>query len=126
MRPASATRRSRMHDAALTSFRLWQRYFRYEVDGFETLVETEPAVVVGYHGGPWALDLLMLGARMHDELGYFPRACWHPAWWSIPAVGRVVTELGGLPGRPTDDEMETVKARGEHIVFAPGATQEGL
>lgn len=115
-----------MRDAALATFRFWQRYFRYEVEGFEILAETEPAVVVGYHGGPWALDLLMLGTRVHDELGYFPRACWHPVWWRIPSVGKVVTDLGGLPRRPTDDEMHTLKARGEHIVFAPGATREGL
>jgi len=115
-----------MRDAALTSFRFWQRYFRFEVDGFEILAESEPAVVVGYHGGPWAFDLLMLGTRVHDELGYFPRACWHPGWWLIPSVGRVVTELGGLPRRPTDAEMRSLKARGEHIVFAPGATHEGL
>jgi 1-acyl-sn-glycerol-3-phosphate acyltransferase len=113
-------------DAALASFRLWQRYFRYEVDGFEILAGSEPAVIVGYHGGPWALDLLMLGARVRDELGYFPRACWHPGWWRIPALGKVVTELGGLPRRPTDDEVRALKARGEHIVFAPGATLEGL
>ena len=115
-----------MRDAALASFRLWQRYFRFEVDGFEIVAESPPALLVGYHGGPWALDLLMLGARVHDELGYFPRACWHPGWWSVPAVGKVVSELGGLPGRPTDAEMNALKARGEHFVFAPGAMTEGL
>ena len=115
-----------MREAALASFRLWQRYFRYEVDGFEILAETEPALVVGYHGGPWALDLLMLGTRMHDELGYFPRACWHPGWWRVSTIGRTVDELGGLPRRPSDDEMEAVKARGEHFVLAPGAKHEGL
>jgi 1-acyl-sn-glycerol-3-phosphate acyltransferase len=115
-----------MRDAALATFRLWQRYFRFEVDGWEILAQSEPAVVVGYHGGPWALDLLMLGARVHDELGYFPRACWHPGWWTIPAVGEIVTQLGGLPRRPTDAEMRALKARGEHIVLAPGATREGL
>lgn len=110
----------------LATFRLWMRYFRYEVDGFEILAETEPAVVVAHHGGPWTFDLWMLGARMHDELGYFPRACWHPAWWRIPALGRLVTQLGGLPRRPTDAEMQELKARGQHIVLAPGGPHEGL
>jgi 1-acyl-sn-glycerol-3-phosphate acyltransferase len=110
----------------LATFRLWARYFRYEVEGFEILAETEPSVIVAHHGGPWTFDLWMLGARMLEELGYFPRACWHPAWWRIPAVGTIVTELGGLPRRPTGTEMRDLKARGEHIVFAPGGPQEGL
>ena len=86
----------------LATFRLWTRYFRYETEGFELLAETEPSVIVAYHGGPWTFDLWMLGVRMYDELGYFPRAFWHRSWWRLPAVGRVVTELGGLPGPPTD------------------------
>jgi len=110
----------------LATFRLWSRYFRYTVEGFEILVETEPSVIVAHHGGPWTFDLWMLGLRMHDELGYFPQACWHPAWWRVPAVGRYVTELGGLPHRPTDAEMAALKSRGEHIVLAPGGPQEGL
>jgi 1-acyl-sn-glycerol-3-phosphate acyltransferase len=110
----------------LATFRLWTRYFRYEVDGFDVLATCEPAIVVAYHGGPWTFDLWMLATRMYDELGYFPRACWHPGWWRIPAVGRVVSDLGGLPRRPTAGQMEALKARGEHIVFAPGGPDEGL
>jgi 1-acyl-sn-glycerol-3-phosphate acyltransferase len=111
---------------SLATFRFWTRYFRYEVDGFEILAETDPSVIVAWHGGPWTFDLWMLGARMYDELGYFPQASWHPAWWRVPAVGRIVSELGGLPRRPTDTEMRALKSRGEHIVFAPGGPQEGL
>ena len=110
----------------LATFRFWARYFRYEIEDFHILAEAEPSVIVAQHGGPWTFDLWMLGARMLDELGYFPRACWHPAWWRVPAVGAIVTELGGLPRRPTESEMRDLKTRGEHIVFAPGGTQEGL
>jgi 1-acyl-sn-glycerol-3-phosphate acyltransferase len=110
----------------LATFRLWARYFRYTVEGFENLAASEPAVIVAHHGGPWTFDLWMLGTRMHDELGYFPQACWHPAWWRVPAVGRFVDQLGGLPRRPTDAEMAALKARGEHLVLAPGGPREGL
>ena len=110
----------------LATFRFWTRYFRYEVEGFENIADAEPSVVAAYHGGPWAFDLWMLATRMHDELGYFPRACWHPGWWRIPAVGRIVTDLGGLPGRPSDGQMRELKSRGQHIVFAPGGPEEGL
>jgi 1-acyl-sn-glycerol-3-phosphate acyltransferase len=110
----------------LATFRLWMRYFRYETEGFETLAETEPSVIVAYHGGPWTFDLWMLGVRMYDELGYFPRAFWHRSWWRLPAVGRVVTELGGLPGPPTDADIVALKSQGEHLVLAPGGTREAL
>jgi 1-acyl-sn-glycerol-3-phosphate acyltransferase len=110
----------------LATFRLWMRYFRYELEGFETLVETQPSVIVGYHGGPFTFDLWMLGTRMYDELGYFPRACWHPSWWRVPAVGKIVSELGGLPQFPTDADIRALKSRGEHLVFAPGGPEEGL
>jgi 1-acyl-sn-glycerol-3-phosphate acyltransferase len=110
----------------IATFRFWERYFRYELEGFEILAETEPSVLVAHHGGPWTFDLWMLGTRMYDTFGYFPRACWHPGWWRIPAIGNVVSELGGLPHRPTDADIRALKSRGEHIVFAPGGPEEGL
>lgn len=110
----------------LATFRFWMRYFRYETEGFEILAETEPSVIVAYHGGPWTFDLWMLGTRMYDELGYFPHAFWHRNWWRFPALGRVVAELGGQPGPPSDADMIAIKSRGEHVVMAPGATREAL
>jgi 1-acyl-sn-glycerol-3-phosphate acyltransferase len=110
----------------LATFRLWAQYFRFETEGFDVLAKTEPSLIVGYHGGPWTFDLWMLAARIHDELGYFPRARWDPIWWRLPAVRQVVDELGGLPGPPTDADMIGIKSRGEHLVVAPGGTREGL
>ena len=57
----------------LATFKAFSRYFRYEVEGFEHLRDTRSALVVGYHGGPWAFDLFMLSVRMYEELGYFHR-----------------------------------------------------
>ena len=110
----------------LATFRLWSRYFRYEVDGFDVLAATEPSLIVAYHGGPWTFDLWMLAARMYDELGYFPRASWHRVWWRVPGVREAVAELGGLPGPPTAADVLELKSRGEHLVMAPGGTREGL
>ena len=67
----------------------------------------------------------MLGDRMHDELGYFPRAVWHWLWWTIPGLREAVTELGGLRGAPTAEEMAELKARGEHLIVAPGRDARG-
>ena len=110
----------------LATFRFWTRYFRFETKGFEILAASEPSLVVAYHGGPWTFDLWMLAARMHDELGYFPRAVWHPVWWQVPAVREMVRDLGGLPGPPTARDVEELKVRGQHLVVAPGGTREGL
>jgi 1-acyl-sn-glycerol-3-phosphate acyltransferase len=110
----------------LATFRFWARYFRFETEGFDVLASAGPSLIVAYHGGPWTFDLWMLAARMHDELGYFPRAIWHPMWFSVPAVSDAVAELGGIPGRPTDAEVAAIKSRGEHLVVTPGGTREGL
>jgi 1-acyl-sn-glycerol-3-phosphate acyltransferase len=115
-----------MSGLPLATFRFWMRYFRYETEGFEILADTEPSLIVAYHGGPWTFDLWMLGTRMYDELGYFPRASWHRNWWRVPAVGDVVTELGGMPGPAGDSDIIAIKSRSEHLVMAPGGTREAL
>lgn len=111
---------------ALPTFKLWRRYFRYEVENFDVLAQTETSLIVGYHGGPWTFDLWMLGDRMHDELGYFPRAVWHWLWWTIPGLRQAVGELGGLRRAPTQDEIDDLRARGEHLIVAPGGMREAM
>jgi hypothetical protein len=111
---------------SLVTVDLWERYFRFEIEGFDTLRTAEPSLIVGYHGGPWAYDLFMLAARMHEELGYFPGAVWHPLWLQLPALRRIVGQLGGRPGLPSTDEVEAMRRRGEHFVITPGGTHEGL
>jgi 1-acyl-sn-glycerol-3-phosphate acyltransferase len=117
---------SRRLRLALASFDLWKRYFRFEIQGFDVLAASEPAVIVGYHGGPWTFDLWLLGARMHEELGYFPRAFWDRRWWRVPFVREFVEELGGAPGPPDGSEIAALKARGEHLAVAPGGTREAF
>jgi 1-acyl-sn-glycerol-3-phosphate acyltransferase len=111
---------------SLTTFRLWRRYFRYEVENFDVLRETPTSLIVGYHGGPWTYDLWMLGDRMHEELGYFPRAIWHWLWWAIPGLQQAVTQLGGLRGAPSYEEMDEMRSRGEHLIVAPGGMREAM
>jgi 1-acyl-sn-glycerol-3-phosphate acyltransferase len=111
---------------SLVTVDLWERYFRFEIEGFETLRTAEPSLIVGYHGGPWAYDLFILAARMHEELGYFPGAVWHPLWLQLPAVREIVGRLGGRPGLPRAADVAAMKRRGEHFVITPGGTHEGL
>ena len=84
------------------------------------------SLIVAYHGGPWTFDLWLLGDRMHDELGYFPRAVWHRLWWALPGLS-----VGGArarrPARRADaSEMDELKARGEHLIVAPGGMREAM
>jgi 1-acyl-sn-glycerol-3-phosphate acyltransferase len=111
---------------SLATCKVWRRWFRFETENFDVLRDTETSLIVGYHGGPWTYDLWMLGDRMHDELGYFPRAVWHWLWWAIPGLNQAVTGLGGLRGAPTPDEMDDLRARGEHLVVAPGGMREAM
>jgi 1-acyl-sn-glycerol-3-phosphate acyltransferase len=112
--------------ASHATFTLWRRYFRFETEGFDVLRDTESSLIVAYHGGPWTFDLWMLGDRMHDELGYFPRAVWHWLWWTIPGLREMVDELGGLRGVPTPQDMAELKRRGEHLIVAPGGMREAM
>ena len=43
-----------------------------------------------------------------------------------PGLNQVVTGLGGLRGAPTSDEIDDLKARGEHLVVAPGGMREAM
>jgi 1-acyl-sn-glycerol-3-phosphate acyltransferase len=111
---------------ALANLKLWARYFRFEVEGFSILGAAQPSLIVAYHGGPWTFDMFMLGARMYEKLGYFPHGVWHRAWFRFPGLRQVVTELGALDGPPSEAQMSAIKARGEHLVVAPGGAHEGL
>jgi 1-acyl-sn-glycerol-3-phosphate acyltransferase len=111
---------------SLATVKVWRRYFRFETENFALLRETETSLIVAYHGGPWTFDLWMLGDRMRDELGYFPRAVWHRLWWAIPGLRAAVGELGGLRGAPTQAEIDDLRARGEHLVVAPGGMREAM
>ena len=109
----------------LATFRAAQRYFRYEVEGLEHL-RGRSSLLVGYHGGPWALDIFMLSARMHDELGHLPRAIFLDTWSRFPILRDMVASLGGFYGAPTRERVQQIRERGEHIVVLPGGTREAL
>lgn len=111
---------------AAPTFEVWRRWFRFETENFDVLRRTQTSLVVAYHGGPWTFDLWLLGDRMRAELGYFPRAIWHRLWWEVPGLRAAVGELGGLRAAPTSDEVDELKARGEHLVVAPGGMREAM
>ena len=118
-------RRAAWRGAWLRLFRLAQRYFRFEVEGFEHL-RGPAALLVGYHGGPWSLDVFMLSAKLHDELGHLPRAVFLSTWGAVPVLRDMVEALDGLYGPPTEADVALMRARGQHLVVLPGGTREAL
>ena len=50
-------------------WRALQRYHRYTVNGLEHLDGSRAALIVGYHGRPFAYDMCMLTVALYDRLG---------------------------------------------------------
>jgi len=108
----------------LAFWRYQQWYHRYSVDGLDRLVNSPPALIVGYHGRPAAFDLCMLTVALYDRLHYLPHGVIHRSVNTVPLLKWFfVDELGFVS---TDDEsLATAVERGEHILVAPGGVREG-
>jgi hypothetical protein len=104
-------------------WRLFQRYHRYTVEGLEHLDGPRAALIVGYHGRPFAYDMCMLTVALHDRLGYLPHGIVHRGMKDIPLLRWLIDELGFLTG--DGDDIARAVARGEHIQTAPGGAREG-
>jgi 1-acyl-sn-glycerol-3-phosphate acyltransferase len=107
----------------LAFWRYKQRYHRYTVEGLERLVDSPPALIVGYHGRPFAYDVCMLTVALYDALGYLPHGIVHRGVKSIPLVNAFFEGIGFVTG--DEEELAAVVARGEHVVVTPGGAGEG-
>jgi 1-acyl-sn-glycerol-3-phosphate acyltransferase len=108
---------------SLGALALLRRYLRYEVVGLERLLEPGAKLLVAYHGRPVALDQCMLLVTLQERLGYVPHGIAHASLFRLPLVGRVLNELGAVPG--DGPELAEAVGRGEHICVQPGGTREG-
>jgi 1-acyl-sn-glycerol-3-phosphate acyltransferase len=106
-------------------FRTLSKYFRFECEGFEHL-RTSTSLIVGYHGSPFPVDVFMLSARVHDELGYMLPAIWLRTWGRIPVLRSMVPALNGFLAEPTPPEMAVLIRRRQHLVVLPGGSREGM
>jgi len=104
-------------------WRVLQRYHRYTVSGLEHLDGARAALIVGYHGRPFAYDMCMLTVAIYDRLGYLPHGIVHRGMKQIPILQWLVDGLGFVTG--DDDDVSRAVARGEHIVVTPGGAREG-
>jgi 1-acyl-sn-glycerol-3-phosphate acyltransferase len=104
-------------------WRALQRYHRYRVEGLEHLDGAEAALVVGYHGRPWAWDMCMLMVAMYDRFGYYPHGIVHRGIDRLPGLRWLVDSLGCVTG--DGEPIEAAVARGEHVITTPGGAHEG-
>jgi len=107
----------------LAIWRVQERYHRYSVEGLEHLDGPDAALVVGYHGRPWAYDMCMLMVAMHDRFKYYPHGIVHRGIDQFPGMRWFFDAIGCITG--DGEGIATAVARGEHIVTTPGGAHEG-
>jgi hypothetical protein len=107
----------------LAIWRVEQRYHRYSVEGLDHLDGPEAALVVGYHGRPWAWDMCMLMVAMYDRFGYYPHGIVHRGVDQLPGLGWFTEALGCVTG--DGDAIAAAVAHGEHVITTPGGAHEG-
>ncbi len=93
------------------------------MNGLEHLDGSRAALIVGYHGRPFAYDMCMLTVAIYDRLGYLPHGVVHRGMKHIPILRWLVDGLGFVTG--DDDDVRRAVAHGEHIVVTPGGAREG-
>lgn len=109
---------------AWIAFWRWRRlYHGYRVDGLEHLLGPRAALIVGYHGRPFAYDLCMLGVEIYERRGYLPHAIVHRGVESIPPLRWLKNEIGFVTG--DEPALAAAVGRGEHVMVTPGGALEG-
>jgi 1-acyl-sn-glycerol-3-phosphate acyltransferase len=106
----------------LAFWRAGQRYHRYTVVGLEHLNLGRSALIVGYHGRPFAFDMCMLTVAIHDRLGYLPHGIVNRSVRHIPPLRWLTDGLAFVTG--DDQSLGAAVRRGEHIVVTPGGPRE--
>lgn len=104
-------------------WRAMRVYHRYRAHGIERILAPGPALVVGYHGRPVALDLCMLQSLLWEEHGVLPRAVMHATAAKAPFLGAVTKGMGFVTG--DGPELEAALAAGDKLIVTPGGTREG-
>lgn len=110
----------------LAGLRAFGWYFRYETEGYEHVLEGPSALLVGYHGRPFAWDLGLLSLRIHDDLGEYPRPFTLKTLGKLPFYRQLAEGFGAMYDAPNDDELARIRTRGLHLQVMPGGLREAL
>src|SRR5690606_1133067 len=110
----------------LGGVRVASKYFRYECEGYQHIVDSPSSLIVGYHGRPFAWDQAMLAARMYDELGYYPRTFSSKGLVNLPIYREIADSFGAIYAWPSEREIERIKSAGQHLAVFPGGMREAV
>ena len=107
----------------IRTWKMRQKYHRFEVKGAEVLQRPGPAIIAGYHGRPFASDLLMLQVHMLDR-SVACRPLVHDSFAKSPFFRPIVEGMGFLTGE--GPELDRAVAEGAKIIITPGGGKESM
>lgn len=98
---------------------LYEHYFRVQAHGLENVPGHGPLLVVANHAGQLPLDGFMVAYAMFQNPHgpRIPRAMIDRFFPTVPWIGNVMNQLGGVVGDPVNCEKMLV--RGEAVVVFP-------
>jgi 1-acyl-sn-glycerol-3-phosphate acyltransferase len=105
----------------IASWKLRQAYHRFEVHGLDVLDRPGPVLIAGYHGRPFASDLLMLQIHLRER-GVVARPIVHDSLAGAPGFRHIVEGMGFLNGE--GPELEDAIAQGHKLIVTPGGARE--
>lgn len=99
-----------------------RRYHRYEIRGIERLTAPGPALVTGYHGRLFALDLCMMQALLFERSGQVLHAIVNRQAGRLPFHDWLAEGMEFVTG--DGPEIAAAVAKGDKIIVTPGGTRE--
>ncbi|MEH6548467.1 MAG: lysophospholipid acyltransferase family protein [Pseudomonadales bacterium] len=109
-------------DANNFAYKIIKRLFNPMVVGAENIPD-QPCLFVGNHS-LFALDGLVLGPVMHQELGRFVRPMGDKFLWSVDQIGDALVDFGAVIGHP--DTCSALMNNGSDLLVFPGGAHEAV
>ena len=119
----SSTIGNRIFDGVAFTLRALCRYHDYEVEGFEHIPATGPALVI-FHHSLATYDSFLLGVPVHDRLQRRFVSIADRNVFKTPGLGRVFREMGFVSSSRKD--LVAKLKEGELVGIAPGGTRDML
>lgn len=100
------------------------KYHGHRVEGMEHVPAEGPCLIVVNHSFA-TYDIGILQYRIYKERGIFPRGFADDAFFKVPAVGKVASWCGAIPGDHGVGEY-LLRERKAFVLVAPGGMREAL
>lgn len=117
------TRAKAARAAWLSYLAVMRRYHRYEVVGLERLTAPGAALITGYHGRLFALDLCMMQGLLFEQTGMVLHAIVNRSAGLLPFHDWLAEGMEYVDGDGPD--LTRAITRGEKLIVTPGGTREG-